>query len=114
MRRSAESLSSGRIMPRPIWRSMLRPIFSMPELMCGWSTSISRMSKPLSAQTCAMPLPIWPAPMTPMRLIIIGPPVLLLFHCGRQLGHDLEPIAHDAVVGHLEDRSLLVLVDCYN
>ena len=30
------------------------------------------MSKPLSAQTWAMPLPIWPAPMTPMRLIMTG------------------------------------------
>src|SRR5258708_17435334 len=111
MRRSAESLSSGRIMPRPIWRSILRPIFSMPELMCGWSTSISRMSKPLRAQTWAMPLPIWPAPMTPMRLIMTRYSALFLCHCGGQLRHDLEQISHDAVVGHLEDRRFLVLVD---
>src|SRR5262245_21211207 len=116
---SAMSLSSGRIMPRPICRSMLRPIDSMPLSRCAWSTSESRMSYPLSAQTWAMPLPIWPAPMTPMRLIMTGTPTypagrltsLLLFdRCG-QLRHDLEQIADDAVVGHLEDRCLLVLVD---
>src|SRR5438105_8965510 len=111
MRLSAESLSSGRIMPRPIWRSMLRPIFSMPELMCGWSTSIRRMSNPFSAQTWAMPLPIWPAPMTPMRLIMTRYSALFLCdRCG-QFRHDQEQIAHDAVVGHLEDRRLFVLVD---
>src|SRR5436305_8688332 len=69
------------------------------------------MSKPLRAQTWAMPLPIWPAPMTPMRLIMTRYSALLLFHRGGQLGHDLEEIAHDAVIGHLEDRSFLVLVD---
>src|SRR5882724_9515082 len=114
MRLSAASLSSGRIMPRPIWRSMLRPMLSMPELMCGWSTSINRMSKPLRAQTCAMPLPIWPAPMTPMRLIMTRYSALFLCdRCG-QFGHDLEQIPHDAVIGHLEDRSFLVLVDRHN
>src|SRR5205823_3487812 len=111
MRLSAASLSSGRIMPRPIWRSMLRPILSMPELMCGWSTSINRMSKPLRAQTWAMPLPIWPAPMTPMRLIMTRYSALFLCDRSGQFGDDLEQIAHDAVVGHLEDRRFLVLVD---
>src|SRR5581483_8515283 len=111
MRFSAASLSSGRIMPRPIWRSMLRPIFSMLELRCGWSTSISRMSKPFSAQTWAMPDPICPAPMTPIRLIMTRYPALLLVDRGGQLGNDLEQIAHDAVIGHLEDRRFLVLVD---
>ena len=28
-------------------------------------TSSSTTGRPASAQTCAMPLPIWPAPMTP-------------------------------------------------
>src|SRR5262245_200752 len=70
-----------------------------------------RMSKPFSAQTWAIPLPIWPAPMTPMRLIMTRYSALLLFHRGSQLGHDLEEIAHDAVVGNLEDRGFLVLVD---
>src|SRR3954470_4857332 len=111
MRRNAESFSSGRIMPRPIWRSMLRPIASMPLSTRAWSISTRRMSKPLRAQTWAMPLPIWPAPMTPMRLIMIDTPALLLFHRSRQLGHDLEQVAHDAVIGHLEDRRFLVLVD---
>src|SRR5215211_7014206 len=58
-----------------------------------------------------MPLPIWPAPMTPMRLIMTRYSALLLFHRGSQLGHDLEEIAHDAVVGNLENRGFLVLVD---
>src|SRR5918993_1748888 len=111
IRRSAASLSSGRIMPRPIWRSMLRPMASMPFSRCAWSTSAMRMSKPLRAQTWAMPLPIWPAPMTPMRLIMTRYSALLLFHRGSQLGHDLEEITHDAVVGNLEDRGFLVLVD---
>src|ERR1700682_2626722 len=116
MRLSAASLSSGRIMPRPIWRSMLRPIASRPLSICAWSTSARRISKPLSAQTWAIPLPIWPAPMTPMRLIMLGTPGVpyaysLLFDRGGQLRHDLEEIADDAVVGHLEDRCFLVLVD---
>src|SRR5258706_14580356 len=111
MRRIAASFSSGRIMPRPIWRSMLRPIASMPFSRWDWSTSARRMSKPLRAQTWAMPLPIWPAPMTPMRLIMTRYSALFLCHCGGQFGHDLEEIAHDAVVGHLEDRRFLVLVD---
>src|SRR5689334_1533504 len=58
-----------------------------------------------------MPLPIWPAPMTPMRLIMTRYSALLLFHRGSQLGHDLEEIAHDAIVGNLEDRGFLVLID---
>src|SRR5216684_4368268 len=114
MRLSAASLSSGRIMPRPIWRSMLRPIASMPLSICAWSTSARRISNPLRAQTWAMPLPIWPAPMTPMRLIMLGTPGFrnsLLFDRGGQLGHDLEEVADDAIVGHLEDRRFLVLVD---
>src|SRR5580692_8864329 len=114
MRLSAASLSSGRIMPRPIWRSMLRPIASMPLSICAWSTSARRISNPLRAQTWAMPLPIWPAPMTPMRLIMLGTPGFrnsLLFDRGGQLVHDLEEVADDTIVGHLEDRRFFVLVD---
>src|SRR6478736_3671483 len=120
MRFSAASLSSGRIMPRPIWRSMLRLMASMPLSRCAWSTSARRMSNPFSAQTWAIPLPIWPAPMTPMRLIMMGTPnnpagrvpekLFLLDRCG-QLRNDLEQISDDAVVGHLENRRFLVLVD---
>ena len=32
-------------------------------------TSLSTTSKPASAATCAMPLPIWPEPITPTFLI---------------------------------------------
>src|SRR5262245_38081953 len=97
--------------PRPICRSMLRLIASIPLSICAWSMSVSLMSNPLSAQTWAMPLPIWPAPMTPIRLIMTRNPALFLFDRGRQLRHDLEEVAHYTVVGHLEDRRFLVLVD---
>src|SRR5258708_4449380 len=90
---------------------MFRPMASMPFSMCALSTLASRMLETLSAQTWAMPLPIWPAPMTPMRLIMTRYSALLLFHRSGQLRHDLEEIAHDAVVGHLENRCFLVLVD---
>src|SRR6266436_8360922 len=61
-----------------------------------------------------MPEPIWPAPMTPMRLIMTRYSALFLCDCSGQFGHDLEQIAHDAVIGHLEDRRFFVLVDRYD
>src|SRR5579883_1074070 len=62
-----------------------------------------------------MPPPIWPAPMTPTVLIMseltIARPSLALGELGVELGHDLEEIADEAVIGDLEDGRLLVLVD---
>src|SRR5690242_8889619 len=64
-----------------------------------------------------MPLPIWPAPMTPTLLIMPQLPVssaISSFAFGKlgiELGHQLEEIADEAVIGDLEDRCLLVLVD---
>ena len=49
-----------------------------------------------------------PAPDYSDRLLRLG---LELSHFLDQCGHDLEEIAHDPVVGHLEDRRLGVLVD---
>src|SRR3546814_2524581 len=87
-----------------------------------------------------MPLPICPAPMTPMDLIVVRPsagasccamwskmpsfneagrgavPTTGGRGCGSaqfllQLGNRHEEVGHEAVVGNLEDRRLLVLVD---
>src|SRR4051794_22930469 len=72
-----------------------------------------------------MPAPIWPAPMTPMVrnsgiggealragvLALTTPAAPWPLELVRQLGHDLEQVADQAVVGDLEDRRLLVLVD---
>src|SRR5471032_1749211 len=62
-----------------------------------------------------MPLPIWPAPMTPMRLITMdtSEPLLLLYG-GSELGNNLEEITHDAVVGDLEDRRLFVFINSHD
>src|SRR5579872_1895125 len=68
-----------------------------------------------------MPLPIWPAPMTPMTLmslVLIGGPLQssrsmlgALGELGVERRYDLEEIAHKTVIGDLEDRRVLVLVD---
>src|SRR5580658_408261 len=73
-----------------------------------------------------MPLPIWPAPMTPMFLMVsLRSEVvaslrisagaksrgLALGKLRIELWHDLEQVADDAVVGDLEDRRLFILVD---
>src|SRR6185437_1226809 len=72
-----------------------------------------------------MPLPIWPAPMMPMVLMVsvrsdvmlcsglmIAPSrALALGELGVELGHDLEEVSDDAVIGDLEDRGLFVLVE---
>ena len=50
-------------------RAMLPLMVAMPALMRSGETSLSITSKPASAQTWAMPLPIWPAPTTPTFLI---------------------------------------------
>ena len=44
---------------------MLPLMVASASLMRSADTSWSLTSKPASAQTCAMPLPIWPAPITP-------------------------------------------------
>src|SRR5437763_1726052 len=84
-------------------------------------TSLSSTSKPASAATWAMPLPIWPAPITPIFLMVSAmivvrlAPVRLtlavLAEFGGKLGQRLIEIGDKAIVGDLEDRRLLVLVD---
>src|SRR3546814_16212468 len=100
---------------------MFLDITSSARSSCASSTSSSFTCKPASAQTWAMPLPICPAPMTPMVLIMCiapcersrrgrpaGPPSQHLAQLFVEFGNDLEHVAEEAVVGDLEDRRLLV------
>src|SRR5262245_43290321 len=65
MRASAALRSSSLITFLATWRAMLPLMVAMPALMRSGATSFSSTSKPASEQTWAMPLPIWPAPITP-------------------------------------------------
>src|SRR5215468_3219819 len=120
MRFNAASRSASLMVPRFTWRPMFWSMASLALSSCALSTSASFTSKPASAQTWAMPLPIWPAPMTPIfwimaRLSFPGADCVssgMLFGQRRfEFGHGLEEVGHEAVVGDLEDRRLLVLVD---
>src|SRR5688572_16851572 len=119
MRPNAAALSSSRMRPRATWRDRLRSIVSRPAASASGLISVSSTSSPANAQTWAMPRPIWPAPMTPMRRIsgagtasLIAAGSLLAFsELLLELRQDLEQVADQAVIGDLEDRRLLVLVD---
>src|SRR5580692_6583589 len=52
------------------WRDRLPLMVAMPDFRRSADTSLSTTSSPASAATCAMPLPIWPEPITPTFLII--------------------------------------------
>src|SRR5688572_21856264 len=116
MRASAAALSSSEMRPRATWRAMLRSI-SPPALASASAlTSVMTMSSPASAQTCAMPRPICPAPTIPMRRIsgaaagsLTGRSLLALPELLVELRQYLEEIADQAVIGDLEDRRFLVL-----
>src|SRR6478609_4922762 len=69
MRDNAPLRSSSLIDFFPTWRAMLPLMVAIPALMRSADTSLSRTENPASAQTWAMPLPIWPAPITPTVLI---------------------------------------------
>src|ERR1700678_4215927 len=119
---------------------------AMPDFRRSPETSLSTTSNPASAATCAMPLPIWPEPITPIFLIITAilpsrrsgarcaahPPNLaytlianrspllrnirssLLSELADRLGqfrNRLIQIRHQAIIGDLEDRRVLILVD---
>ena len=125
MRPSAAWRSASVIAPFETWRDMLPLIVASPAVIRSSEMSLRRTSSPASAQTWAMPLPIWPAPITPTVLISV--PVCLAHRLPRaahswrlssrfrkfllELRQDLEEIADEAVIGDLEDRRLLVLVD---
>src|SRR5687768_17535121 len=113
MRLSAASLSSALILPRDTWRSRL-PVM-MPIALGSISALASSMRtlNPETAQTWAMPLPICPAPITPIVLIMASSSRLsgadpcrasgFVWQGRRQLRHDLEQVADQAVIGDLED-----------
>src|SRR5690606_20877614 len=114
---------------------MLRSMLDIALSTTSLAMSVIATSYPASATTWAMPLPIWPAPITPTFLmatvfapgigcldsqqrISIGsrsaaPPhsVPCLLQLGVQLGQRLEQICDQAIVGDLEDRRLAILVD---
>src|SRR5260370_41401715 len=52
------------------WRDRLPLIVAIPDFSRSSDTSLSTTSSPASAATCAIPLPIWPEPITPTFLII--------------------------------------------
>src|SRR5882672_8250712 len=145
------------------WRDKLPLMVAIPDFRRSAETSLSTTSSPASAATCAMPLPIWPEPITPTFLIITailsstgatriaparplhkprpefahpakpfncaysnsktGIPLLpntrlfqspLLSELAQRLGqfgNRLIQIRHQAVIGDLEDRRVLILVD---
>src|SRR6266545_2345329 len=51
------------------WRSTFALIAATPRAKASGTTSISRVSHPACAKTCAMPLPMVPAPTTATRLM---------------------------------------------
>src|SRR3984885_7163746 len=52
------------------WRDRLPLTVAIPDFRPSADTSLSTTSNPARAATCAMPLPIWPEPITPTFLII--------------------------------------------
>src|SRR4051812_33846474 len=127
------------------WRDRLPLMVAMPDFRRSADTSLSTTSKPASAATCAMPLPIWPEPITPTLLIITvissrsnAQPLMSrpapsshktpasicssgrcfqpssLSELGqrfRQFRNSLIQVGDETVIGDLEYRRVLVLVD---
>src|SRR5258705_5270196 len=123
------------------WRDRLPLMVAIADFRRSAEISLSTTSNPASAATCAMPLPIWPEPITPTFLIIAilsshpsdarsaRPPIP--YNTGRsplprlfqssllsefaerfgQFGNRLIEIGDQTVIGDLEDRRILVLVD---
>src|SRR5450631_564686 len=123
------------------WRDRLPLMVAIADFRRSSDTSLSTTSKPASAATCAMPLPIWPEPITPTFLIIAIlsshrsdariPRLPIPYNTGRsrltrlfklsllselaerfgQFGNRLVEIRDQTVIGNLENRRILVLVD---
>ena len=68
MRASAASRCSALTVPFFTWRSKFVRMVASTRSSSPGATSISAVSHPCSANTCAMPLPIVPAPTTATRL----------------------------------------------
>src|SRR5215467_14576760 len=139
---SAWALASSVITFLATCRDRLPLMVAMPDFSRSAATSLSTTSSPASAATCAIPLPIWPEPITPTFLIIaisssterradraspsfpsinsgrslrIRPVELSLLseltECLGQFGDHLVEIRDQAIIGDLENRRVLVLVD---
>src|SRR5216683_3596241 len=124
------------------WRDRLPLMVAIPDFRRSTDTSLSTTSNPASAATCAMPLPIWPEPITPTFLIIAAilsshrsdarsasahplystgrSPLIRLFGSSLlseltqrfgQFGNRLIEVRDQAVIGDLENRRILILVD---
>src|SRR5271156_5415910 len=140
MRLMAATRSSSVMRWRLTWRARLPLMTAIPSEMRAATTSLSNTFRPESAQTCAMPLPICPAPITPtLRMAWPLPPpwsprvigrsfastifaYLLRGRCGPrsttvlfellgQFRQGLIEVRHQPVVGDLKDRGFLILVD---
>src|SRR6185437_5396394 len=115
MRFSADSTASSLMSPRAAWRRMFLVMRSSALPSCSELMSSSMTSKPASERTWAMPLPIWPAPITPMRSIpMIRSLTLFIAELGQLFVHlrdRLEQVCDQSVIGDLEDRCFFVLVD---
>src|SRR5258708_718294 len=125
-------------------RDRLPLMVAIPDFRRSTDTSLSITSNPASAATCAMPLPIWPEPITPTFLIIaailsshrsdarsapahplhkhrpesapstrLSQSSLLSELAERfgQFGNRLIQIRDQTIIGDLENRRVLVLVD---
>src|SRR5215216_5512540 len=75
MRSSAFLRASSVMIFLTTWRDRLPLMVAIADFSRSAETSLSATSKPASAATCAMPLPIWPEPITPILLIetVISP-----------------------------------------
>src|SRR5690349_12690667 len=116
MRSSAARRSRSVIVPRETSRARCRSMLSSPALILSRERSFRRTFMPASAQTCAMPVPICPAPMIPTVWIsgVIATPRQLtpdLRQLFLEFRQDLEQVADETVIGDLEDRRFFVLVD---
>src|SRR3954463_11735993 len=91
----------------------------------GAAMSLITTGMPASEQTWAMPLPIWPAPMIPTLRMLCGMIFGPKSDCSRWSAFDLGQfrlkfrqrlieVGHQSIVGDLEDRRLLVLIDSNN
>src|ERR1700704_5941544 len=123
-------------------RDRLPLMVAIPDFSRSADTSLSTTSNPANAATCAMPLPIWPEPITPTFLIIAAilsshrsdarsasahplystgrSPLIRLFGSSLlselaqrfgQFGNRLIEVRDQAVIGDLENRRILILVD---
>src|ERR1700730_16476718 len=71
IRLKAASRAGGSICFRSTWRARLPAIVASPALICASEISLRATSMPASAQTWAIPVPIWPAPITPIFFMSI-------------------------------------------